>query len=85
MVSFGTPLSPTGTRLMLLGSGELGREVALEAKFPVLQLHDSLCLHGIGELQGLPILFLILFGSFGDEVQLQELVCPFAVPINVEI
>ncbi|MBO6002882.1 MAG: phosphoribosylglycinamide formyltransferase 2, partial [Mailhella sp.] len=31
MVSFGTPLSPTGTRLMLLGSGELGREVALEA------------------------------------------------------
>ena len=31
MVSFGTPLSETGTRLMLLGSGELGREVALEA------------------------------------------------------
>lgn len=31
MVSIGTPLSPTGTRLMLLGSGELGREVALEA------------------------------------------------------
>lgn len=31
MVSIGTALSPTGTRLMLLGSGELGREVALEA------------------------------------------------------
>ena len=31
MVSFGTPLSATGTRLMLLGSGELGREVAIEA------------------------------------------------------
>jgi len=31
MVSFGTPLSKTGTRLMLLGSGELGREVAIEA------------------------------------------------------
>ncbi|MDL2266597.1 formate-dependent phosphoribosylglycinamide formyltransferase [Desulfovibrio sp. OttesenSCG-928-G15] len=31
MVSIGTPLSPTATKLMLLGSGELGREVALEA------------------------------------------------------
>ncbi|MBP3729848.1 MAG: formate-dependent phosphoribosylglycinamide formyltransferase [Mailhella sp.] len=31
MISFGTPLSPTGTRLMLLGSGELGKEVAIEA------------------------------------------------------
>ena len=30
MVSIGTPLSRTGTRVMLLGSGELGREVALE-------------------------------------------------------
>jgi phosphoribosylglycinamide formyltransferase 2 len=28
----GTPLSPTGTRLMLLGSGELGKEVAIEAQ-----------------------------------------------------
>jgi phosphoribosylglycinamide formyltransferase 2 len=29
--TFGTPLSPNAIRLMLLGSGELGREVALEA------------------------------------------------------
>ena len=29
--SIGTPLSPNGTRLLLLGSGELGKEVALEA------------------------------------------------------
>ncbi len=29
--TFGTPLTPNATRLMLLGSGELGREVALEA------------------------------------------------------
>ena len=26
----GTPLSPTATRVMLLGSGELGKEVAIE-------------------------------------------------------
>ncbi len=31
MVSVGTPKSATATRLMLLGSGELGREVAIEA------------------------------------------------------
>lgn len=31
MVSIGTPLTPTATRILLLGSGELGREVALEA------------------------------------------------------
>ncbi|MDR3176197.1 MAG: formate-dependent phosphoribosylglycinamide formyltransferase [Desulfovibrio sp.] len=31
MVSIGTPGSPTATKLMLLGSGELGREVAIEA------------------------------------------------------
>ncbi|MDR2826409.1 MAG: formate-dependent phosphoribosylglycinamide formyltransferase [Deltaproteobacteria bacterium] len=31
MVSIGTPLAPQATKLMLLGSGELGREVALEA------------------------------------------------------
>lgn len=30
MVSIGTPLSRTGTRVMLLGAGELGREVAIE-------------------------------------------------------
>lgn len=30
MVGIGTPLSRTGTRVMLLGSGELGREVAIE-------------------------------------------------------
>lgn len=30
-VSWGTPLQPQGKRLLLLGSGELGREVALEA------------------------------------------------------
>ncbi|MFN2301679.1 MAG: formate-dependent phosphoribosylglycinamide formyltransferase [Gammaproteobacteria bacterium] len=28
----GTPLSPTATRLLLLGSGELGKEVAIEAQ-----------------------------------------------------
>ena len=32
MASLGTPLSPTATRLLLLGSGELGKEVAIEAQ-----------------------------------------------------
>jgi phosphoribosylglycinamide formyltransferase 2 len=31
MVRLGTPLTPSATKLMLLGSGELGREVAIEA------------------------------------------------------
>jgi phosphoribosylglycinamide formyltransferase 2 len=31
MVSIGTPLTESATKIMLLGSGELGREVALEA------------------------------------------------------
>ncbi|MBS1717585.1 MAG: formate-dependent phosphoribosylglycinamide formyltransferase [Armatimonadetes bacterium] len=30
MVSIGTPLSPTATRVMMLGSGELGKEVVIE-------------------------------------------------------
>src|SRR6201989_3440496 len=30
MVRLGTPLSPNATRVMLLGSGELGKEVAIE-------------------------------------------------------
>jgi phosphoribosylglycinamide formyltransferase 2 len=30
MTIIGTPLSPSGTRVMLLGSGELGKEVAIE-------------------------------------------------------
>ena len=30
MVTFGTPLTPTAKRMMLLGSGELGKEVAIE-------------------------------------------------------
>ncbi|MCU0977393.1 MAG: formate-dependent phosphoribosylglycinamide formyltransferase [Steroidobacteraceae bacterium] len=32
MTTLGTPLSPGATRLMLLGSGELGKEVAIEAQ-----------------------------------------------------
>jgi phosphoribosylglycinamide formyltransferase 2 len=32
MITIGTPLSPDATRLMLLGSGELGKEVAIEAQ-----------------------------------------------------
>ena len=32
MTTLGTPLSDTATRLLLLGSGELGKEVALEAQ-----------------------------------------------------
>ena len=32
MASIGTPLSPTATRLLLLGSGELGKEAAIEAQ-----------------------------------------------------
>lgn len=32
MVSLGTPLSPSATRILLLGSGELGKEVAIEAQ-----------------------------------------------------
>ncbi|GFM37008.1 formate-dependent phosphoribosylglycinamide formyltransferase [Desulfovibrio psychrotolerans] len=31
MASIGTPLTPSATRMMLLGSGELGKEVAIEA------------------------------------------------------
>jgi len=30
MVSIGTPLSPSATRVMFLGSGELGKEVVIE-------------------------------------------------------
>src|SRR6188768_3330352 len=30
MVTIGTPLSPHATRVLLLGSGELGKEVAIE-------------------------------------------------------
>ena len=30
MTTLGTPLSPSGTRVMLLGSGELGKEVGIE-------------------------------------------------------
>src|SRR5690606_26153078 len=30
MVAIGTPLSPTATKVLLLGSGELGKEVAIE-------------------------------------------------------
>ncbi len=33
-LTLGTPLSPSSTRLLLLGSGELGREVAIEAAAP---------------------------------------------------
>lgn len=32
MTSIGTPLTPRATRLLLLGSGELGKEVAIEAQ-----------------------------------------------------
>jgi phosphoribosylglycinamide formyltransferase 2 len=32
MPTIGTPLSPSATRLLLLGSGELGKEVAIEAQ-----------------------------------------------------
>lgn len=31
MASIGTPLTPSATKIMLLGSGELGKEVAIEA------------------------------------------------------
>lgn len=32
MTTIGTPLSPVATRLMLLGAGELGKEIAIEAQ-----------------------------------------------------
>jgi phosphoribosylglycinamide formyltransferase 2 len=32
MTTIGTPLSPSGTRVLLLGAGELGKEVAIEAQ-----------------------------------------------------
>ena len=32
MISLGTPLTPSATRLLLLGSGELGKEVAIAAQ-----------------------------------------------------
>ncbi len=32
VTSIGTPLSPSGTRVLLLGAGELGKEVAIEAQ-----------------------------------------------------
>ena len=31
MKTFGTPLKPSSIKIMLLGSGELGKEVAIEA------------------------------------------------------
>ena len=30
-MKFGTPLKPSATKILLLGSGELGKEVAIEA------------------------------------------------------
>ena len=30
-LTIGTPLAPNATRLLLLGAGELGKEVAIEA------------------------------------------------------
>ena len=30
MAKLGTPFTPSGTKVMLLGSGELGKEVAIE-------------------------------------------------------
>ena len=32
MVTLGTPLTEVATKLLLLGSGELGKEVAIEAQ-----------------------------------------------------
>ncbi|MCH8849062.1 MAG: NAD-dependent epimerase/dehydratase family protein, partial [Chloroflexi bacterium] len=32
MVSIGTPLTASATRMLLLGSGELGKEIAIEAQ-----------------------------------------------------
>jgi phosphoribosylglycinamide formyltransferase 2 len=32
MTTIGTPLAPSGTRMLLLGAGELGKEVAIEAQ-----------------------------------------------------
>ena len=32
MVSIGTPFSPTATRVLFCGSGELGKEVVIELK-----------------------------------------------------
>jgi phosphoribosylglycinamide formyltransferase 2 len=32
MTTLGTPLSPSGTRLLMLGAGELGKEVVIEAQ-----------------------------------------------------
>ncbi len=32
MTTIGTPLSPSGTRLLMLGAGELGKEVVIEAQ-----------------------------------------------------
>ena len=32
MPTLGTPLSPSATRLLMLGAGELGREVVIEAQ-----------------------------------------------------
>ena len=32
MTTIGTPRSPSASRLLLLGSGELGKEVAIEAQ-----------------------------------------------------
>ncbi len=35
MTTLGTPLSPSATRVLLLGSGELGKEVAIERSVSV--------------------------------------------------
>ncbi len=54
MVTIGTPLTPNATRIMLLGSGELGKEVTIEAqRFGVeviaVNRYDLYTLHPRGE------------------------------------
>ncbi len=45
MTEIGTPNSPTALRVLLLGSGELGKEVAIVNPDPIGKAHDFLLRH----------------------------------------
>jgi len=43
MTTIGTPFTENATRMLLLGSGELGREVALEAMRAITHVSVPFC------------------------------------------
>lgn len=46
MTAFGSPLGPRAIRLLLLGSGELGKEVAIEAQRLGVEVIAATCIAG---------------------------------------